>query len=113
MELMKLTQIEGIETGNELLFSAFATSLRTADELTRKLELGLPELTTLASESFVSMALNASLLTANSILGAMAASCNLDAPPAAVNIESDNDGSLVYRCQHPAVHKWKLDGTKI
>ncbi|RUU02208.1 hypothetical protein EOD23_20240 [Mesorhizobium sp. USDA-HM6] len=50
----------------------------------------------------------------NGMLMSASARCGQDPPPPAdIEMITDADGRLIYRCQHATPHKWKLDGTPI
>ncbi|WP_027040355.1 hypothetical protein [Mesorhizobium ciceri] len=50
----------------------------------------------------------------NGMLMSAAARCGQNPPPPTdIEMTTDPDGYLIYRCQHATPHKWKLDGTPI
>ncbi|UIK07853.1 hypothetical protein [Neorhizobium galegae] len=53
-----------------------------------------------------------SLKQVNHLLAMAFAKCDFDPPPPPeIEMVVDNDGSLVYRCQHAIPHRWRLNGT--
>lgn len=56
----------------------------------------------------LSVALDASLGTVNALLAAMAARCERSAPPADIEMTTDSQGDLIYRCKHKSPHTWKV-----
>lgn len=62
------------------------------------------------------LALSASILALNALLAASSSRCRRSAPPADVEMVTDANGNLIYRCVHKSPdgpHMWKLDGTPI
>jgi len=56
----------------------------------------------------LSTALDASLGTVNALLAAMAGRCERSAPPADIEMTTDSQGDLIYRCKHKSPHTWKV-----
>ena len=67
----------------------------------------------LGARSALRVAAATAIGTVNTLLASTNARCTLAMPPADLEITSDTDGSLIYRCQHPVRHRWRLDGSLI
>ena len=56
---------------------------------------------------------NAMIAAMNPALFASKATCQIAAPPAAVDVTTDSSGELIIRCRHAPCHEWGLDGKKL
>ena len=107
-----LKSFDGVEADNELVLEAVTKAVEFAASLTAlapPLPSGLDEL---GARAGIRAAMATALGAVNSLLAVTNARCTIDQPPADLEITSD-DGILIYRCQHPVRHKWKLDGTPL
>ena len=48
--------------------------------------------------------------TVNALLEAVVAQCELDSPPADIEMKMDAKGNLIYRCYHNPAHEWNING---
>lgn len=58
------------------------------------------------------MAVTAAIQSVNALITAASAHCDLDDPPADIELRPGSSGGLVLRCYHSPSHEWKLDGTR-
>lgn len=106
MNIKPIGTIEGIVVGNTLVLDLLMTSVNLASSAKAMLPSSI-------SRELQRVTTQSALHTVNSLLVAASAKCNLDPPPADIDMVVDSSGRLILRCQHKKAHRWTLDGNKI
>jgi hypothetical protein len=100
-----ITQIEGISAGEEL-----GAALKFGADLASSLHQLLPDS---ANPALHRATLMSAIQTLNLMIAASNAQCTRAAPPADIDITLNEQGDLIYRCQHKQPHKWDMQGHRI
>src|ERR1700691_4950121 len=106
MEIKPIENFNGISAGREYLLMELGGSVRLASSVAAALPLS-------ANRELHRIALLSAVHTVNALLGAASAKCDLEPPPADIDMVTDSSGELILRCQHKTPHRWKLDGERI
>ena len=107
MEIKSLETFDGISVGNKLVLQLLMNSVGVASSV-------LDVFPDSISRDLKRITILSAMHTANSLLVAARAKCNLAAPPADIDVLPDSGtGELVYRCEHPTPHKWNMNGQRI
>ncbi|APS40613.1 hypothetical protein [Salegentibacter sp. T436] len=109
--MKNLTEFEGIkfirsDTSDHIELNDFSILLESSIDLAEKINLSFNA----DKNSLLSSSLNASLLTANTLINSNFAKCTIEHPPEDIEYKNDSLGNIVLRCFHSPSHEWDLNG---
>jgi hypothetical protein len=105
MNIKPIDQINGIKVGNPEALQHLKSAVELACSLSTSFGVQGEGLNRVAAFSAVH--------AVNALLAAAKAQCTLALPPADIDMRPDSSGALIYCCEHPKSHKWKLDGSPL